>query len=70
MTSQEIKEIAKRLGADEVAIGSIDRWEGAPSQQDLSLSKAFGDEFWLFMTYVHVVQNKSTRRAWRRWHLK
>ena len=34
MTSQEIKEIAKRLGADEVAIGSIDRWEGAPSQQD------------------------------------
>jgi epoxyqueuosine reductase QueG len=34
MTSQEIKEIAKRLGADEVAIGSIDRWEGAPYQQD------------------------------------
>ncbi len=34
MTSQEIKEAAKRLGADAVAIGSIDRWEGCPSQQD------------------------------------
>ena len=34
MTSQEIKEAAKRLGADVVGIGSIDRWEGAPSQMD------------------------------------
>lgn len=34
MTSQEIKEAAKRFGADAVAIGSIDRWEGAPIQQD------------------------------------
>ena len=34
MTSQEIKEAAKRLGADIVGIGSIDRWEGAPSQMD------------------------------------
>lgn len=34
MTSQEIKEAAKRLGADIVGIGSIDRWEGAPPQMD------------------------------------
>ena len=34
MTSQEIKAAAKRLGADIVGIGSIDRWEGAPSQMD------------------------------------
>lgn len=34
MTSQEIKEAAKRLGADIVGIGSIDRWEGAPAQMD------------------------------------
>ena len=34
MTAQEIKEAAKRLGADCVAIGSIDRWEGAPPQMD------------------------------------
>lgn len=34
MTSQQIKEAAKRLGADIVGIGSIDRWEGAPAQMD------------------------------------
>lgn len=34
MTSQQIKEAAKRLGADIVGIGSIDRWEGAPIQMD------------------------------------
>ena len=34
MTAKEIKEAAKRLGADIVGIGSIDRWEGAPSQMD------------------------------------
>jgi len=34
MTSQEIKEAAKRLGADIVGIGSIDRWADAPSQMD------------------------------------
>ena len=34
MTSQEIKALAKQLGADIVGIGSIDRWEGAPSQMD------------------------------------
>ena len=34
MTSQEIKEAAKRLGADIVGIGSIDRWKDAPSQMD------------------------------------
>lgn len=34
MTSQQIKEAAKRFGADIVGIGSIDRWEGAPSQMD------------------------------------
>ena len=30
MTAKEIKEAAKRLGADVVGIGSIERWEGAP----------------------------------------
>jgi len=34
MTSQEIKAIAKQLGADICGIGSIDRWEGAPLQMD------------------------------------
>jgi ferredoxin len=34
MTAKEIKEAAKRLGADVVGIGSIDRWEGAPLQMD------------------------------------
>ncbi len=34
MTSQEVKEAAKRFGADIVGIGSIDRWEGCPSQMD------------------------------------
>ena len=29
-----IKDAARRLGADCVAIGSIDRWEGAPVQMD------------------------------------
>ncbi|MBQ7567121.1 MAG: hypothetical protein IJT18_08370 [Oscillospiraceae bacterium] len=34
MTSQEIKEAAKRFGADIVGIGNIERWEGCPSQMD------------------------------------
>lgn len=34
ITSKQIKEAAKRLGADIVGIGSIDRWAGAPSQMD------------------------------------
>jgi len=34
MTSQEIKESAKRMGADIVGIGSIDRWSTAPIQMD------------------------------------
>ena len=34
LTAQQIKEAAKRMGADIVGIGSIDRWEGAPSQMD------------------------------------
>lgn len=34
ITSQDIKAAAKRLGADIVGIGSIDRWSTAPSQMD------------------------------------
>ena len=34
ITAQQIKEAAKRMGADIVGIGSIDRWEGAPAQMD------------------------------------
>jgi len=34
ITSQEIKAAAKRLGADIVGIGSIDRWSTAPIQMD------------------------------------
>ena len=34
MTSQQIKQLAKQLGADIVGIGSIDRWENAPAQMD------------------------------------
>lgn len=34
MTKQEIKEYAKRLGADIVGITSMDRFEGAPPQMD------------------------------------
>ncbi len=34
ITSQDIKNVAKRMGADIVGIGSIDRWEGAPIQMD------------------------------------
>ena len=34
LTSQDIKRMAKALGADAVGIGNIDRWEGAPIQQD------------------------------------
>jgi len=34
ITAQQIKEAAKRMGADIVGIGSIDRWEGAPIQMD------------------------------------
>ncbi len=34
ITSQEIKAMAKRMGADIVGIGSIDRWSNAPIQMD------------------------------------
>ncbi|HCE42701.1 MAG TPA: hypothetical protein DET40_04060 [Lentisphaeria bacterium] len=34
MNSQDIKRIAKSFGADEVGIGNIERWEGAPLQMD------------------------------------
>ena len=34
LDAKQIKEAARRLGADAVAIGSIDRWEGCPSQMD------------------------------------
>ncbi len=34
ITSQDIKAAAKRMGADIVGIGSIDRWSTAPIQQD------------------------------------
>lgn len=34
ITSQDIKEAAKRMGADIVGIGSIDRWSTAPIQMD------------------------------------
>ncbi len=34
ITSADIKREARRLGADMVGIGNIDRWEGAPLQQD------------------------------------
>lgn len=34
LTSQDIKAAAKRLGADIVGIGSIDRWSTAPAQMD------------------------------------
>ena len=34
MDAKQIKEAARRLGADAVAIGSIDRWEGCPAQMD------------------------------------
>ncbi len=34
ITSKDIKEAAKRMGADIVGIGSIDRWSTAPIQMD------------------------------------
>ncbi len=34
MNAQEIKDLAKQLGADEVGIASMDRFEGAPIQMD------------------------------------
>lgn len=34
LTARDIKRTARALGADEVAIGNIDRWEGAPIQMD------------------------------------
>lgn len=34
LTAQDIKKKALALGADEVAIGNIERWAGAPIQQD------------------------------------
>ena len=34
MTSEDVKREAMALGADAVAIGNIERWEGAPVQQD------------------------------------
>ena len=34
LTADMVKERARELGADAVAIGSVDRWEGSPKQQD------------------------------------
>ena len=34
ITAQDIKAAAKRMGADIVGIGSIDRWSTAPIQMD------------------------------------
>jgi epoxyqueuosine reductase len=34
ITAEQVKARARALGADAVAIGSIDRWEGAPLQMD------------------------------------
>ena len=34
MTAQEVKALAKSLGADCVGITSMDRFEGAPKQMD------------------------------------
>ncbi len=34
MTAEAVKRKARELGADAVAIGNIERWEGAPIQQD------------------------------------
>ena len=34
LTAQKVKEMALEFGADAVAIGNIERWEGAPIQQD------------------------------------
>ena len=34
MTADDVKKMAREFGADAVSIGSIDRWEGAPIQQD------------------------------------
>ena len=34
LTADIVKKMARDFGADTVAIGSIDRWEGAPIQQD------------------------------------
>jgi hypothetical protein len=34
LTAEEVKKAAKHFGADAVAIGNIERWEGAPIQQD------------------------------------
>jgi len=34
LAAQDVKRMALELGADHVAIGSIDRWEGCPIQQD------------------------------------
>jgi hypothetical protein len=34
LTSKQVKEMARAMGADAVAIGNIERWEGAPTQQD------------------------------------
>jgi ferredoxin len=34
LTAQQVKQAAMELGADMVGIGNIERWEGAPIQQD------------------------------------
>ena len=34
MTAAEVKAAGLALGADMVGIGNIERWEGAPPQQD------------------------------------
>ncbi|MBT3376669.1 MAG: 4Fe-4S binding protein [Lentisphaerae bacterium] len=34
LTAETVKKMAKSMGADAVAIGNIERWEGAPTQMD------------------------------------
>ena len=34
LTAESVKKVARSPGADAVGIGSIDRWQGAPTQMD------------------------------------
>ena len=34
LTAKQVKQMARAMGADAVSIGNIERWEGAPTQQD------------------------------------
>lgn len=39
MNKEEMKRTAREFGADLVGVGSMDRFEGAPIQQDPAVSK-------------------------------